>query len=217
MSNERTATSPAPQGQTHHSAEAAAGKEGMLAMWLGRWPMVLWLTVLWVLLWGDLSFANVVNGFIIALGLLVITPMPRVGFEGKINFFALAWLAIRFMLDVVRASFQVATQALRLGHTPRGAVVRTRLRSESDLFLTITAELTSLVPGSIIVEAHRLTGTMYVHVLDLEQTGGVEGLRRIVSEQERRILYAFATQEDLKAAGLPRRRWWGGGREEATS
>lgn len=187
--------------------------DGAFTMYLHRWPMVLWLTVLWVLLWGDLSVANVLAGFAIALGLMVLTPMPRVGFVGRVNLFALAYLMLRFVVDVVRASVQVSAQALHFGHTPRGGVVRVRLRSESDLFLTLTAQFCSLVPGSIIVEAHRLTGIMYVHVLDLEQSGGVAGVRKIVLDQERRILYALATQEELATAGLPRRQWWGGGND----
>lgn len=182
--------------------------------WLSRWPMFLWLTVLWVLLWGDLTLANVLAGAAVAVLLLIVAPMPTVGYVGRINIFALIYLGVRFIFDVLHASVQVSAQALHLGRTPHGGVARVRLRSESDLILTLVGVFTSLVPGSIIVEAHRLTGTMYVHVLDLGVTGGADGVRRIVLDQEKRLLYAFAHPDDLARAGLPRRRWWGGGRTE---
>ena len=171
-----------------------------------RWPMVVWLTLVWVLLWGHLTVANVLAGLVIGLLLVHFTPMPRVGFEGRVWLPGVVVLVARFVVDVLRASVQVSTQALRIGHHPHGAVIRVRLRSHSDLFLTLTAELCSLVPGSIIVEAHRLTGTLYVHVLDVDQAGGVDRAKLAVLEQERRVLSAFASDTELAEVGLPPRR-----------
>jgi multicomponent Na+:H+ antiporter subunit E len=68
--------------------------------------------------------------------------------------------------------------------------------------MTLTAELTSLVPGSLVVEAHRLTGMLYLHVLDVEQAGGVEQVRADTRALEARVLHAFASNDDLRAAGL---------------
>jgi len=62
------------------------------------------------------------------------------------------------------------------------------------------------VPGSIVVEAHRLTGTLYLHVLDVATAGGVEAARRSVLDQEERVLRAFASDAELEAAGLRPRR-----------
>ncbi|MBK5249944.1 MAG: Na+/H+ antiporter subunit E [Actinomycetales bacterium] len=171
-----------------------------------RWPMVVWLTLVWVLLWGHLTVANVLAGLVIGLLLVHFTPMPRVGFEGRVWLPGVVVLVARFVVDVLRASVQVSTQALRIGHHPHGAVIRVQLRSHSDLFLTLTAELCSLVPGSIVVEAHRLTGTLYVHVLDVDQAGGVDRAKLAVLEQERRVLSAFASDTELAEVGLPPRR-----------
>lgn len=181
-----------------------------LSAWLNRWPMLLWMTALWVLLWGDLTLANVLAGFGVAVLLLLLTPMPAVGYHGRLSLPGVVRLIARFIVDVLLASLEVSKMALHPRRGPEGGVIRIRLRSESDLILTLTGLFTSLVPGSIIVEAHRLTGTLYVHVLDLPTSGGVETFRRQVLLQERRLLYALASQEDLARAGLPRRRWWGG-------
>ncbi len=67
---------------------------------------------------------------------------------------------------MVASSIGIVRLAFRFGHTPRSAIIRVQLRSHSDLYLTQTAELVSLVPGTIVVEARRATSTLYLHVLD---------------------------------------------------
>ena len=114
----------------------------------------------------------------------------------------LAVLVGRFVVDVIRASAEVSAIALRPRYTPRGAVIGVQLRSHSDLYLTLTAELCSLVPGSLVVEAHRLTGMLYLHVLDVRASGGIEAARQSVLDQEERVLRAFASDEELLAAGV---------------
>jgi len=176
-----------------------------LKVW-NRWPTLLWLTAVWVLMWGQLTVANVLAGVLLAALLIVVFPMPKVGFDGRPWVPGIVVLVLRFAVDVVMASVQVARKALSPGEPPHGAVIRVRLRSHSDLLLTMTAQLCSLVPGSIVVEAHRLTGTLYVHVFDVSGAGGIDGAREHCLAIERRVMYAFATDADIEAAGLPPRR-----------
>lgn len=171
-----------------------------------RWPMILWLAAVWVLLWGELTVANVLAGLVLGTVLMVFLPMPRVGFDGRPWLPGIVVLVVRFAIDVVMASVQVARKALSFGAHPHGAVIRVRLRSHSDLLLTITAQLCSLVPGSIIVEAHRISGTLYVHVFDVDDAGGIDGARDHALAIERRVMYALATDTEIADAGLPPRR-----------
>jgi multicomponent Na+:H+ antiporter subunit E len=167
-----------------------------------------WLTAVWVLLWSDLSLANVLAGLIIGTAVTTLLHLNPVPFRAHFN---LRWSLIligHFISDLVKASGQVAFLALRPGRVPRGAVIRVQLRSHSDVVLTMTAEITSLVPGSIVIEAHRLTGTLYVHLLDAEIVGGLEAARHHVFEQERRVLYALAAPEEIAEAGLPPAPGW---------
>ena len=171
-----------------------------------QWLTVVWLAFVWVVLWGDVTWGNIVNGLL--LGILVTTGlrMTRVDFHGRLHPWAFLVLVVRFLVDLVRASFEVSAVALRPRYTPRGAVICVQLRSHSDLYLTLTSELVSLVPGSIIVEAHRLTGRLYVHVLDVETAGGIEAARQSVLDQEARVLRALASREELEEAGLVERK-----------
>ena len=165
------------------------------------WAMLLWLTAVWVLLWGDISLANVVNGVIVAVAVTTLLPLPATPFNGRFRPLGLLWLVVRFLGDVVVASVEVAWLALR-GRKPDGAVIRVQLRSHSDIYLTMTAGMTSLIPGSIVIEAHRLTGTLYIHNLDVSLHGGIEEAHRAVLSQEERILRAFASDAELADAGL---------------
>lgn len=172
--------------------------------WRPRRPsllMVTWLTAVWVLLWGDLTWGNVIMGCVLALAVTLVLPLPRVPVDVRVRPWALARLMARFMYDVMVASVQVAGFALGR-RTPRGAVIRVRLHSHSDVFLYLTSGFTSLVPGSVVVEAHRLTGTMYVHVFDVHMQGGLEGAEQAILAQEERILRAFASDEQLREAGF---------------
>ncbi|KZM33841.1 Na+/H+ antiporter subunit E [Oerskovia enterophila] len=174
--------------------------------WFGRltaqWRTVAWLTVVWVMLWGDLSWGNVIAGVIIASLLITFMPLPSIATSGTVRPWPLLVLVSRFVADLVVASFQVSMQAFRFHHTPHGAVVGVRLRNPSDIYMTITAELSSLVPGSLVIEAHRLTGMLYLHVLDLDAAGGADKVRQDTLDLEARVLRAFASNEELKAAGL---------------
>ncbi|RYV50968.1 Na+/H+ antiporter subunit E [Pengzhenrongella frigida] len=166
-----------------------------------QWPTMLWLTIVWVLLWGDLRLGNVLAGLAIAFAVTVLLPLPAVASGGRLRPFGLIRLVAHFARDLVVASVQVGVQAFRPG-PPVSAVIGVRLRSSSDLYLTLTAELCSLVPGSIVVEAHRLTRTLYLHVLDVDTAGGIEAARQSVLDQEERVLRAIASDAQLAAAGL---------------
>ena len=166
---------------------------------------ILWLTTIWVLLWGEVSAANILGGVAVAMVATVVLPMPVIEFHGRLHLRSLFYLAYRFVVDLVVASFQVAFRALDPRALPHGAVLAVHLRSHSDLYLTLTSELVSLVPGSIVVEAHRITGMLYVHILDVPMAGGVEEARQHVLDTEARVLRAFASDEELEEAGLTRK------------
>ncbi|MFJ6197517.1 Na+/H+ antiporter subunit E [Micromonospora sp. NPDC092111] len=151
------------------------------------------LVAVWVLLWGTFSWANVLSGLVVALVVLTVFPLPPVTFGGRLRPLPLLRFALRFLWDLVAASVQIAVLALRFGHTPRGAIIAVPLRVRSDLNLTLTAEALSLVPGSLILEADRDTGALYVHVLGVRTPAEVERFRRDVQDLEARLVEAIGS------------------------
>src|SRR5690554_2946853 len=142
-----------------------------------QWASIATLTVVWIVLWGDVSVANLLGGLVVGVLVTVLLPLPPIDFHGRLRPGSIVYLLGRFMVDLAVASVHVAALALDLRRTPRGAVVGVQLRNHSDLYLTITAELSTLTPGSLVVEAHRLTGMIYLHVLDIDAYGGAEKVR----------------------------------------
>ena len=171
----------------------------------------MWLAAVWVALWGEVSVGNVLAGVVVGVAVTTVLRMTPMDFHGRLRPWGLVRLLSRFAVDLVRGSLEVAVIALRLGYVPQGAVIGVRLRSHSDLYLTLTAELCSLVPGTVVVDAHRLTGTLYLHVLDVTHgaasaSDGIEAARTHVLAQEERVLRALASDAELAEAGLAVRR-----------
>ena len=156
-------------------------------------PAVGWLTLVWVALWGDISVANVAYGLIVAVVVCLVFPLPSLQMNLRIRPIWLSWLALRFLADVVVASIEVSRTTLQFRHQPRNAVIEVDLETSSDFVLTVVAELVSLVPGSLVVEARRSTHTLFLHVLDARDTAGVDRMRSQVYALERRVARAFGT------------------------
>jgi multicomponent Na+:H+ antiporter subunit E len=157
-------------------------------------PVLIWLTVVWVALWGDLSTANVLSGLAVAVVVCLVFPLPPLRMGLRVRPIWLGWLVVRFLADVVAASAQVAWVTLRFHRPPRNAVIEVDLRTDSDFVLTVVAEMVSLVPGSLVVEARRSTHTLFLHVLDAGDMAGVESMRTQVLALERRVVLAFGAE-----------------------
>ncbi|HEX6947743.1 MAG TPA: Na+/H+ antiporter subunit E [Acidimicrobiia bacterium] len=168
------------------------------------WGTVFWVALLWVLLWGDIHPGNILAGALIGVVVQELLPLPRVPYSGRIHPWYLLKLVLRFFTDLIVASFQVAAIALDPRRLPRGAVIGVQTRSASDLYLTLTAQITTLVPGSVVVEAIRSNGMLYVHFIDVDFQGGVEGMRQGVLATEARVMRAIASDDELAQARVSR-------------
>ncbi len=158
--------------------------------------VVAWLTLVWVLLWGDLSVANVVAGAALATLVVVVFPLPALRMRLKVRPLWLVWLIVHFLGSVVLATVQVAWTTVSFWRVPRNAVIRVTLLTSSDFVLTVVAELTSLVPGSIVLEADRAAHSLYIHVLDVHTRADVEKVRAATMALERRVVMALGAEID---------------------
>ncbi|WP_347354871.1 Na+/H+ antiporter subunit E [Intrasporangium sp.] len=164
---------------------------------------ILAVAVAWLLLWDRISWGNIVNGLLIGLVVTLAFPLPSIEFAGRIRPLRTGWLIFRFFTDLVAASIQV----LRLAFShkqPRNAVIEVPLRSRSDFYLTITAELNALVPGSVVLDARRSTSTLYLHLLDIGRPGAIEAGRAHVYRVEERVVRALGSDQEI--ADLERRK-----------
>ncbi len=159
-----------------------------------QWPVIAWLAVVWIALWGDVSIANLLGGILVGVVVCLVFPLPPLRMQLRIRPVWLAWLVVRFLADVIAASVDVAWKTLQFHRSPRNAVIEVDLLTQSDFVLTIVAEMVSLVPGSLVVEARRSTHTLFLHVLDVRDLAGVEQFRSRVFTLERRVVLALGAE-----------------------
>jgi len=162
-------------------------------------PAVLVLTVVWVLLWDEVSLFLVITGALLAVLVGLVFPLPPIDLHGRFRLLPALRLLVQLLVDAFRASVDVVRLAFAFGSVPRSSIVRVQLRSRSDLYLTQTAELVSLVPGTIVLEAHRATSTLYLHVLGATDDAGVESAVQGALDAEARVLRTFGSAAEVAA------------------
>lgn len=176
-------------------AEVPAGHRRVTA----HLPLAVWLTAVWVGLWGDLTLANLLGGVVVASAVLVLFPLPEVRGRGRLRVRAVVRLVAVFVLDLVKANVVVAGQVLRVttgrGEPLRQAIVACPLRTQSDRLVTTVANLVSLTPGTLTVEIDRVDSVIYVHGLDVDSP---DQLRSDVRDLEHRVIAAFGSPEVLR-------------------
>lgn len=165
---------------------------------------VLWLSVVWVLLWGTFDPVTIVGGVLVALAVLVAFPLPRVPVRLRVRPLATVVLLSRFLYDLVIASFHVAWLTVRPGEPVRGVVMDLQLAGDDELLQTITAEMVALVPGTVVIDLDPLQRLLTLHALQVSTPRDAQLVRRRVLGQEARVLRAF--HPDPVAMLDPRRR-----------
>jgi multicomponent Na+:H+ antiporter subunit E len=154
--------------------------------------------LVWVLLWGTWTVGTVLAGVIVALAVTLLLPLAKVDLDRRLRPVGLVVLLTLFLRDLVLASAQVAWLAVKPGPPLHSAVIGVRLRTTSDLILTIVTELVTLVPGSVVIEVSQSEHSLYAHVLNIDDAEQAEAFRRRVQAVEDRVARAVGTEENLR-------------------
>jgi multicomponent Na+:H+ antiporter subunit E len=168
---------------------------GRRAWW--RRPRLLrvaWLTLVWVLLWGTFSWANLLGGIVVAVAIGLAFPLPAVSSDGGLRPSGLLRVALDVARDLAVSSVQVAWLSVRPGPPPRSSIVAVPVPDDSELLMALLVECLSLVPGSVVVEAAAEERTLWAHVLGADDPAAIERFRR----QADRLV------RDLMGAGVHR-------------
>lgn len=155
------------------------------------------LTLVWVLLWGRFTVANIVVGVAVAVAITVLLPLPPVPWRTRLHPVPLLRLVGLFVWYLVVSSIQLMWLAVRPGPPPLTGVLGVGVRIESDPVLVLAASITTLIPGSIALEIDQVRRILYCHVIDVGSPQAVQRFRRQVAQVERLLNAAF---EDLPAA-----------------
>jgi multicomponent Na+:H+ antiporter subunit E len=162
-------------------------------------PLLVWLVFVWAALWQDFSPGNLLFGALIAVVVARLFYLPPVELGGRFNVLRAAPFALLFLGKVVAASFQVMYLAVARGPKVTNAVVAVQLRSHSDLMVTASGHVISLIPGSLVVEVDRSTSTLYIHGLNVRNGEDIVSLRKEVRDTEAGLIRIMGTKDELAA------------------
>ena len=160
--------------------------------------MLCWLILVWMLLWGNVSAANILSGLVIALAITLLLPLPPVPIEGRLHPLSLVRLIGRLVYYLVVSSVQVAWLAIKPGPPPRSAVLRAHLALKSDLVLALAVNFINLTPGTIVLEIDQTRRMIYVHVIDAGSDRSVSRFYHQVAEVERLMIASFERPADWR-------------------
>ena len=166
---------------------------------------ILWLTMIWLILWSDISWANVLSGLLLAVAITVSFDGWRDG-QVVIRPIAIAKFAGYFLYLLITSTLVLIRTVVSPNYRIRRAIVAVPMLGCSDALVTLVADAISLTPGTLTLEVRRDPLTLYVHALDVRD---ISVLQREVRTLELLAVNAFGDQETIAGIAVDHNSVWG--------
>ena len=163
--------------------------------------MTLWLLLVWIAVFSSVQPLVLLSGVVLGVLIQIIFPLPLQRRLWHVRIGAFLILALRFVWDLIVAGAQVSWLVVT-GKQHEDGIVRCPTLSGNPVYMTILAAMSSMIPGTIVVKVEPFEKVMYLHVLDLKAHGGVQGVKKEVEDQEKRILLGLTPDDVLRETGL---------------
>lgn len=176
----------------------------------GRSPaLVPWLVLLWILLWGNVSIANLVSGVVVSSLIVIGSGPERIGSTSSQDRARISpWHFVMFLgfvaVQLVRSNAVLAREILSTKSRINLGVIAVELRTDSELMMLIVANVITMTPGTITLEVVGSPATLYVNVL---HSHDVTLVRRSLLRIEEFAVRAFGsrrTRTQLHTAMVPK-------------
>lgn len=144
------------------------------------------LTFIWVMLTGELVFANFVFGFLLSYMTLWLVTADN---EQKRYFSrvpAVISFVFFFLYEMLRANFQVAYDVITPKFFMKPGIVQYPMDARTDLEITFLTNLISLTPGTLILDVSDDKKVVYIHVMYLADKDAF--IQQIKGGLEKRLL-----------------------------
>ena len=143
------------------------------------------LALAWMALTGVFDPVNFAVGFVLAYLMLRLVQRP----EDPKNYFQRATLVIRFVFFYLKelfiANLRVAGTVLSPTMRMNPAVVAIPLETDSELSISLLANLITLTPGSLTLDISADCSVLYVHTMYADD---IDQFRLSIKDLERRVL-----------------------------
>lgn len=192
-------------------SDSTRGTRSMARAALRIPAMMAWLTVLWVLLWGQVTIANVVGGLAVSIAVVLFARLDSAALRPT-HF--RPWWALRYVTtlgwQLLVSNIRLAYEILTPGDGTHTGIIAVPIRGGSDAVVNLVANSITLTPGTMTIDVkrHEATdggpvdemhagATLYVHGM---YTKDVEAVRHDVLQLEALALHAFGTHDDYERA-----------------
>src|SRR5699024_10050967 len=157
-----------------------------------RPSFILWLAIMWWLLMGEVTWANVIAGVLIGAGIVFFLPLPAM----PTSDLTVAWGRLfRFMCvltgELLLASLKVGWIVVLSAVQPTNPLLRGPMRVENELVLTFAVVLYNLQPGGTVAEIDIANRMLTVHVLDDTTQEDIDREVANLVSLERRMISIF--------------------------
>jgi len=173
--------------------------------------LIIWLTFVWAMLWGDFGLANLLSGLGIALFVVWIARPTGVRGIQLTSFHPVSAVVfvVYFFFQLVKSNFQVAWEVITPGSNVNRAIVAIPMHVATDGLVALVGNVITLTPGTLTVDVHEATEdggfpTLYVHMLHFDD---VDAMRRDVLTWERLAVRAFGTKQQRADVDRVRAAW----------
>jgi multicomponent Na+:H+ antiporter subunit E len=131
----------------------------------------------WCALWGDVSFANVASGTLVAVAATVFSGVDRNA--GSLRIVPLLHFVWLVAVDLVVSTVQVAWEILTpTDYTDEAIIaVDTSVESRSHFLMLVVA--ITVTPGTAVIDSDGDTGRLYLHLLHADKS---DEIRRHVGQ-----------------------------------
>lgn len=157
-----------------------------------RISFVLWITFMWILLMGELSWANFFGGLAIGLLVVLLLPLPAMPITNiRMNWWAALKFVVVWFADLAVASVKVSWLALRPAGPPKTAILQVPMRVSNELVLYFATSAYNLQPGGSVSDIDIANRMWTIHVLDADDQEDIEREIQNVVTLEKRMISIF--------------------------
>jgi Multisubunit Na+/H+ antiporter, MnhE subunit len=157
--------------------------------------ILVWLLVLWLLLWDDVSAANLVSGVVVGAAVLAFARLPRIRRAdddvARVNVLRTIGFGFYVLYKLVEANVVLAWEIVTPRNTINTGVIAVPLRTESNTAMMVIANVITLTPGTMTIEVAGSPPVIYVNVLHLND---IERVRRDLLRLEELSVRAFGSR-----------------------
>ncbi|WKD58677.1 Na+/H+ antiporter subunit E [Corynebacterium caspium] len=156
-------------------------------------PMVLWITVMWIALNGEISWGNGLAGFLIGAGVVLLLPLPDppIPATATINWTLFGRYLLHWFWQLIRASFEVAWISIRPQKPPQAAIITAPMRVDNELVLALATALYNLQPGGSVTDIDIANRTWTCHLLRADSEAQIAKEIQAIADLEKAMIEIF--------------------------